>query len=64
MRTRGAGGLGQLRAELRLQWRFRRIGFTTWAQFLRNVAVRGAYRLVPERVRRALYRKVIATYRG
>jgi len=29
-----------------------------------NVAVRGGYRLVPERVRRALYRKVIATYRG
>jgi glycosyltransferase involved in cell wall biosynthesis len=58
------GGLAQLRAELRLQWRFRRIGFTTWAQFLRNVAVRGGYRLVPERVRRALYRKVIATYRG
>jgi len=58
------GGLAQLRAELRLQWRFRRIGFTTWAQFLRNVAVRGAYRLVPERVRRTLYRKVIATYRG
>jgi glycosyltransferase involved in cell wall biosynthesis len=58
------GGLAQLRAELRLQWKFRRIGFTTWAQFLRNVAVRGAYRLVPERVRRTLYRKVIATYRG
>ena len=58
------GGLAQLRAELRLQWKVRRIGFTTWAQFLRNVAVRGGYRLVPERVRRALYRKVIATYRG
>lgn len=57
------GGLAQLRAELRLQWQFRKIGFTTWAQFARNVVVRGAYRLVPERVRRALYRKVIATYR-
>ncbi len=58
------GGFGQLRAELRLQWRFRRIGFTTWPQFVRNVVLRGAYRLVPERVRRALYRKVIATYRA
>jgi glycosyltransferase involved in cell wall biosynthesis len=58
------GGKAQLRAELRLQWRFRRIGFTTWAQFLRNVVVRGTYRLVPEEVRRALYRKVIATYRA
>ena len=63
-RSRGAAAATLLRAELRLQWRFRRIGFTTWAQFLRNVVVRGAYRLVPERVRRTLYRKVIATYRG
>jgi hypothetical protein len=58
------GGLAQLRAELGLQWRFRQIGFTTWSQFLRNVAVRGGYRLVPEGIRRTVYRKVIATYRG
>ena len=58
------GGFAQLSAELRLQWRFRRIGFTTWPQFARNVVVRGGYRLVPERVRRMAYRKVIATYRG
>lgn len=56
------GGLRQLRAELALQRRFRRIGFTTRAQFLRNVVVRGGYRLVPERVRRIAYRMVIATY--
>jgi glycosyltransferase involved in cell wall biosynthesis len=57
------GGLAQLRAELAVQRRFRRIGFTTRVQFLRNVAVRGGYRLVPERVRRLAYRRVIATYR-
>ena len=57
------GGWHQLRAELALQRRFRRIGFTTRAQFLRNVAVRGGYRLVPERIRRVAYRTVIATYR-
>jgi Glycosyl transferase family 2 len=58
------GGLGQLRAELGLQWRFRQIGFTSWSQFVRNVAVRGTYRLVPEGIRRTVYRKVIATYRA
>lgn len=57
------GGLAQLRAELALQWRFRRIGFTTWPQYARNVVVRGGYRLVPERIRRILYRRIIAIYR-
>jgi hypothetical protein len=57
------GGWRQLRAELALQRRFRRMGFTTRAQCLRNVAVRGGYRLVPERIRRIAYRMVIATYR-
>jgi glycosyltransferase involved in cell wall biosynthesis len=56
------GGWAQLRAELALQWRFRALGFTTPAQFLRNVAVRGGYRLVPETLRRTAYRRVIATY--
>jgi glycosyltransferase involved in cell wall biosynthesis len=56
------GGRAQLRAELALQRRFRRIRFTTRRQFLRNVLVRGGYRLVPEKVRRMAYRKVIATY--
>jgi glycosyltransferase involved in cell wall biosynthesis len=57
------GGWRQLRAELALQRRFRRLGFTTRGQCLRNVAVRGGYRLVPERIRRIAYRMVIATYR-
>jgi glycosyltransferase involved in cell wall biosynthesis len=56
------GGLRQLRAELAVQRRFLALGFTTRRQFLRNIAVRGGYRLVPERIRRMAYRKVIATY--
>jgi glycosyltransferase involved in cell wall biosynthesis len=56
------GGWGQLRTELALQHRFRRLGFTTRAQYLRNVLVRGGYRLVPERARRRAYRRLIATY--
>jgi hypothetical protein len=58
------GGTAQLRAELAVQRRFRRLGFTTRAQFARNVVVRGGYRLVPERLRRMAYRAVIATYRA
>jgi glycosyltransferase involved in cell wall biosynthesis len=57
------GGLRQLRAEVSIQCRFRALGFTTRAQFVRNVVVRGGYRLVPERLRRIAYRVVIATYR-
>ena len=58
------GGTAQLRAELAVQRRFRQLGFTTRAQFARNVVVRGGYRLVPERLRRLAYRAVIATYRA
>ncbi len=58
------GGLGQLRAELAVQRRFRELGFTTRRQWARNVVLRGGYRLVPERLRRTAYRKVIATYPG
>ncbi len=56
------GGWGQLRAELAVQRRFRQLGFTTRGQFVRNVVLRGGYRLVPERFRRMAYRRVIATY--
>jgi hypothetical protein len=42
----------------------RRIGFTSRAQALRNVVVRGGYRLVPEKVRTALYRTFLADRRG
>lgn len=53
------GGARLLRSELELQRRFRREGFTTMTQAARNVAVRGGYRLVPEPVRRGLYREWI-----
>lgn len=56
------GGLALLRSELRLQRRLRQYGFTTRLEYLRNVLIRGGYRLVPERLRRAAYRRVIATY--
>jgi glycosyltransferase involved in cell wall biosynthesis len=56
------GGQALLRSELRLQTEFRRQGFTTTAQFVRNVLIRGGYRLVPWWLRRAVYRPVVARY--
>ncbi len=55
---RGGGRL--LRSELALQRRFRDLGITTRRQYLRNVVVRGGYRLVPEALRKAAYRALIA----
>lgn len=56
---RRRGGLRLLKSEWMLQREFRRSGFTTVPQFLRNMLVRGAYRLVPESVRRRAYRRMI-----
>jgi glycosyltransferase involved in cell wall biosynthesis len=56
------GGTRLLRSELQLQREFRRDGFTSRVQFLRNVVVRGGYRLVPWWLRRALYRPVVALF--
>ncbi len=56
------GGVGLLRSELRLQRRLRELRFTTRFQFVRNVAIRGGYRLVPESVRRTAYQRLIAPY--
>jgi hypothetical protein len=58
------GGLDLLRAEIAVQRRFRQLGFTTPRQFVRNLVVRGGYRLVPEGLRRSAYRRVIAPYRA
>ncbi|HEX3901196.1 MAG TPA: glycosyltransferase [Mycobacteriales bacterium] len=55
------GGRDLLRAELRLQRGMRDAGITTRAQYARNVAIRGGYRLVPWRLRRSLYTAMVAT---
>jgi glycosyltransferase involved in cell wall biosynthesis len=59
---RRRGGLAQLRTELGLQRRLRALGFTTRAQYARNVLVRGGYRLVPEGLRRVAYRRMVAQH--
>jgi glycosyltransferase involved in cell wall biosynthesis len=56
------GGKVLLKSELQLQRRMRQYGFTTRAQYLRNVAVRGSYRLIPTWMRRSFYRRLVAPY--
>jgi glycosyltransferase involved in cell wall biosynthesis len=58
------GGTGLLRSELRLQREFRRSGFISTAEYVRNVLIRGGYRLVPWWLRRAVYRPIVARYSG
>ena len=53
------GGLALLATELRLQRLLRRAGFTSRSQLVRNVVVRGAYRLLPVAVRRVSYRALL-----
>ena len=57
------GGVTLLKSEWRLQRRLRAQGFTTRTQFVRNILVRGGYRLVPEPLRRFAYRRWIAPRR-
>ncbi len=54
------GGRQLLRSELALQRRFRMLGITSRRQYLRNIVIRGGYRLVPERLRKIAYRGLIA----
>jgi GT2 family glycosyltransferase len=58
------GGRRLLRSELAVQRRFLQLGITTRPEYVRNVVVRGGYRLVPERLRRLAYRALIANRGG
>jgi hypothetical protein len=53
------GGLEMFREEVRLQKLFRRDGFVTLPQFVRNVCVRAVYRLVPTKLRTLAYRLLL-----
>ncbi|MCW2914414.1 MAG: glycosyl transferase family 2 [Actinomycetia bacterium] len=56
------GGRALLRSELRLQRKLLRCGFTSRAQYIRNVTIRGGYRLVPTWLRRPIYRQFVAPH--
>lgn len=53
------GGFRLLKSEWMLQRALLKSGFTSPTQFVRNLLVRGSYRLVPEPVRRRAYRKMV-----
>lgn len=58
------GGWRLVGPEIELQRRMRRLGFTSRAQFVRNVLVRGVWRLVPVSLRRAVYGRVFVRRGG
>ena len=60
---RRRGGLTILGSELALQRKLLVAGFTTRGQFVRNIILRGGYRLVPEGLRRRGYRRFITSWR-
>lgn len=50
------GGFTMFTDELELQRTFARDGFTTRFQYLRNIVIRGLYRLIPTDIKKPLYR--------
>jgi glycosyltransferase involved in cell wall biosynthesis len=56
------GGRTLLHSEMALQRRLRDEGFISQPQYVRNVLIRGGYRLLPWWIRRAAYRLVVAPY--
>src|SRR5690606_15943848 len=58
------GGTALLRSEIELQRRLHALGITSRAELLRNLAVRGGYRLVPEGIRKVAYRTLLANRSG
>ena len=53
------GGWTEARTEWRLQRELLRMGFVTRGQYLRNVVMKGVYRLMPAGVKRVLFRGLI-----
>lgn len=54
------GGWTEARTEWRLQGELRRMGFITRGQYLRNVVMKGAYRLMPAWAKRVLFRGLVS----
>ncbi|OKL54954.1 glycosyl transferase [Bowdeniella nasicola] len=55
------GGLDMVRAEVQLQRAMLEAGITSPMQFVRNIAVRGGYRLIPAGIKKVLYRTAMST---
>lgn len=53
------GGWQEAKTEWRLQREMRRIGFITGSQYMRNVIVKGIYRLLPAGLKKVLFRRFV-----
>ena len=53
------GGLQEAKTEWRLQRAMLRMGFVTRGQYLRNVVLKGGYRLMPSWIKRIVFREVV-----
>ncbi len=56
---RRRGGWSYAKDDLRAQWNFRKAGFLSWPEFLRNAAIRGVVRLMPNGVRTFIYKHLL-----
>lgn len=54
------GGVAVAKTELELQRRLREMQFITTAEYVRNVVMKGVYRLIPAPVKRVLFHRFIA----
>ncbi len=54
------GGWSEARTEWRLQRELRRMGFITASQYVRNLIVKGVYRLLPAQVKKFVFRRFLA----
>ncbi|WP_125099923.1 glycosyltransferase [Leucobacter chromiireducens] len=54
------GGWAEARTEWRLQGELRRMGFISRGEYLRNVVMKGAYRLLPAGLKRVLFRGLVS----
>lgn len=55
------GGWQEAKTEWALQREMLRIGFVTRSQYVRNVVVKGVYRLMPASLKRVLFRKFVGS---
>lgn len=53
------GGWAEARTEWRLQGEMRRMGFITRVEYLRNILMKGVYRLLPARAKQVLFRRFV-----
>ena len=52
---RRRGGWQYVKTEFNLQYKYWKVGFITWFEFITNIALRSFIRLVPNKLREYIY---------